>query len=282
LNKKFKAIIENLNEKIYGVESDTIDTLQRTELCIALVKETLESIRTVVLDKGFKNKEDEIEFFKEIKPIIYSKLIYYVKLFGIESKRPRGSGKSQIKYLNRHIDRLQVYFNDNLEFYHYYRRGATSLDENYFIRGKSNIRLFPDTFHFFTDKYFSTSHDCTVATIMAYDMLIVYLKKEIDNLENKNGMETVINPFQKQSRLFWTANKTDLIELIYALQSSGAINSGTADIKEVASACEHIFNIDLGDFYRTFLEIKSRKINQTKFIDNIKESLLKRIEDSDE
>lgn len=95
-------------------------------------------------------------------------------------------------------------------------------------------------------------------------------------------METVINPFQKQSRLFWTANKTDLIELIYALQSSGAINSGTADIKEVASACEHIFNIDLGDFYRTFLEIKSRKINQTKFIDNIKESLLKRIEDSDE
>ncbi|WP_458629372.1 RteC domain-containing protein [Winogradskyella sp. PC D3.3] len=34
--------------------------------------------------------------------------------------------------------------------------------------------------------------------------------------------------------------------------------------------------------YRPFLEIKSRKTNQTKFIDNIKDSLLKRIEDSSE
>ena len=282
MDKKVKNILSELDVQLEVLETETEGVLERAEKGIKITTKALEDLRQKVSRSKFKNSIAEINFFKQVKPQVCSKLVYYVKLFNIESKRPRGSSKSQIKYLNRHIDRLQVYFNDNLEFYHYYRRGATSLDKNYFIRGKSNIRLFPDTFHFFTDKYFSTSHDCTVATIMAYDMLIVYLKKEIDNLENKNGMETVINPFQNQSRLFWTANKTDLIELIYAIQSSGAINSGTADIKELASACEHIFNIDLGDFYRTFLEIKSRKINQTKFIDNIKESLLKRIEDSDE
>ena len=113
-------------------------------------------------------------------------------------------------------------------------------------------------------------------------MLIVHLKKETDKLNN-NGMETINSPNPTvSSKLFWTGNKTDLIELIYALHSSGAINSGTADIKEMASACEQIFNIDLGDYYRTFLEIRSRKINQTKFIDKLKESLTKRIEDTDE
>ena len=112
-------------------------------------------------------------------------------------------------------------------------------------------------------------------------MLIVYLKRKIDNLENKNNMELIASPYKKQSRLFWTANKTDLIELIYALHSSGAINSGTADIKEVASVCEQMFNIDLGDYYRTFLEIRSRKINQTKFIDKIKISLKNKIIASD-
>ena len=95
-------------------------------------------------------------------------------------------------------------------------------------------------------------------------------------------METNINAFKKQSKLFWTGNKTDLIELIYALHSSGAVNSGTADIKEMASACEQMFNIDLGDYYRTFLEIRSRKMNQTKFIDKLKNSLENKMLDSDE
>jgi hypothetical protein len=113
-------------------------------------------------------------------------------------------------------------------------------------------------------------------------MLIVYLQKEIELIENKNGMETNINAFQKQSKLFWTGNKTDLIELIYALHTSGAINSGTADIKEVALVCEQMFNVNLGDYYRTFLEIRSRKINQTKFIDKLKESLTNKMLESDE
>jgi hypothetical protein len=50
----------------------------------------------------------------------------------------------------------------------------------------------------------------------------------------------------------------------------------------MAAVCEQIFNIDLGNYYHTFIEIRSRKSNSTKFIDKLKESLLKRIEESDE
>lgn len=283
---KFDKIIAELNDKIYTIESEATatDVLQLSEKCIKIVKETLETIRAMVLKDDFKSTQDEIDFFKNVKPQVYSKLIYYAKLFSIESKRPRGSSKSQVTYLNQQIERLQIYFNDNLEFYHYFRRKLNTLDKNYFVRGKSNIRLFPDTFHFFTDKKFATSHDSTVATIMAYDMLIIYLKQEIDTLENNNNnnMEASVQPFQKRSNLFWTGSKTDLIELIYALHSSGAINSGTADIKEMAAACEHIFNVDLGHYYHTFIELKARKTNRTKFIDQLKEALIKRMEESDE
>ncbi len=238
--------------------------------------------RKLINKHEFKSRHDEINFFKKIKPHLNSKLIYYVKLFNIEGKRPRSSKKSQSKYLNGHIDKLQDYFNDNLEFYHYYRRNANSLDEQYFLRGNADIRLFPDCLLFFTDEQFSTSHDGTVATIIAYDMLIVHLKTEIDKLENNNGMEQAMNPFSQQSHLFWTAHKTDLIELIYALHSCGAVNSGTADIKEMAAAFERLYNIDLGNYYHTFVEIRSRKSNNTKFLDKLKTALLKRYEDSDE
>lgn len=280
--KEIDKIFKHFDSSIENLETDVEDILLKAEEGIKIAKNALHSMRRYILNNDFKTKEAEILFFKNSKPKIYSKLIYYVKLFNIESKRPRGSKKSQAKYLNNHIDRLQAFFNDNLEFYHYYRRGATTFDKQYFLRGNADIRLHSDAFHFFTDEQFSTSHDSTVATILAYDMLIVHLKKETDKLNN-NGMETLNSPNPtKSSKLFWTASKTDLIELIYALHSSGAINSGTADIKEMASACEQIFNIELGDYYRTFLEIRSRKINQTKFIDKLKDTLIKRIQDIDE
>lgn len=277
----YNSIISDLDKKLEVLEMENNDSLYKSEVGITYTEISIKKLQKMVIDKGFKSLQAEIHFFKHLKPLVFSKLIYYVKLINIESKRPRSRSKSQVNYLNNHIDKLQMYFNDNLEFYHYYRRGATFLDEQYFVRGKADLRLHSDSFHFFTDEQFSTSQDSTVATIMAYDMLIVYLQQEIEKLENKP--ETSISKsMYKQSKLFWTGSKTDLIELIYALQSSGVVNSGTADIKELAAVCEQIFNIELGNYYHTFIEIRSRKCNKTKFLDKMKESLLKRISELDE
>ncbi|MCB0447991.1 MAG: RteC domain-containing protein, partial [Gelidibacter sp.] len=75
------------------------------------------------------------------------------------------------------------------------------------------------------------------------------------------------------SKLFWTAHKVDLIELIYALYTSGAINRGTANINDIANSFEILLGADLGDFYRTYSEIRARKIHRTKFMDALRESL---------
>ncbi|MFK7747642.1 MAG: RteC domain-containing protein [Kordia sp.] len=156
-------LLVQLDNRLELLDKESNHILEKTEIGIELSKTFLKKAHTKVLQNGFENTEEEITFFKHYKPKIFSKLIYYQKLFNIESKRPRSSNKSQIKYFNNHIDRLQNYFNDNLEFYHYYRRGASILDEYYFVRGKADIRLFPDTFSFFIDDEFSTSHDSTVA-----------------------------------------------------------------------------------------------------------------------
>lgn len=277
----YNSIISDLDKKLEDLEMENNDSIYKSEAGITYTEISIKRLQKLVIEQGFKTLSAEIHFFKHIKPQVFSKLIYYVKLINIESKRPRSRSKSQINYLNNHIDKLQIYFNDNLEFYHYYRRGATFLDEQYFVRGKADLRLHSDSFHFFTDEQFSTSQDSTVATIMAYDMLIVYLQQEIEKLEN--NIETMIpKSMYKQSKLFWTGSKTDLIELIYALHSSAVVNSGTVDIKELASVCEQLFNIELGNYYHTFIEIRSRKCNSTKFLDRLKESLINRIKILDE
>jgi len=55
------------------------------------IKITLSKLKNFVLNNTFKDEEEEILFFKEIKPGIFSQLIYQVKINNIESKRPMGS-----------------------------------------------------------------------------------------------------------------------------------------------------------------------------------------------
>ena len=120
--------------------------------------------------------------------------------------------------------------------------------------------------------FFSTIADYKAAKILANDLIQVYIEDQLNNNSQKN-------PFDKSS-LNWVESKTALTELIYALHSQGAF--GTADIIAIAKTFENTLNISLGDFYHTFMELKSRKINRTKFLDNLKESLLKKMDEEDE
>lgn len=278
---QYQKLLTEFETQLDALEHGKEDILLKAEMGIVLVEKSIKRLQRQIIKKTFASQEDEIFFFKHIKPQIFSKLIYFVKLFNIESKRPRSNHSTQIKYLKNQIDKLQTFFNDNLEFYNYYRRGAMSLDEHYFVRGNRDLRLPLESVHFLTDEQFSTCQDATVSTIMAYDMLIVYLQREVDNLDNT--IEQPENkPMQKPSNLFWTGSKTDLIELLYALHASSAINSGTVDIKELASHFEHFYNIDLGNYYHTFIEIRSRKTSRTKFLDRLIEMLNQRMESLEE
>jgi hypothetical protein len=170
------------------------------------------------MSQGFENQYEEIEFFRNIKPQVYSKLLYYARLFNIESKRPNGCSKVERKYLVGELGKIQSFINDNLEFYQYYMCNITFLDDRFFVRGKADIRLCLDSLHFLTDEHFSTSHDHSVASIKAFDMLSVYLKKEIKMIDSK---EIIGTPADQEtnipdSKLFWTDTKKVAIELIYA------------------------------------------------------------------
>lgn len=244
-----------------------------------IIKST-ENIKALVSKSGFKTEQEEITFFKEIKPQFTSKLIYYNSLYKIETKKPFGNPRILKKYYNKELDKLKLYFDNNLDFYKYYRTGSTYLDYKYFVRGKFDIKLSLDNYYFETDTNFTTSHDFKVAKILANDLLQLYLENQLVLLENKEDkIKSQRNP---NTKLTWTGSKVALTELLYALQTEGVFNNGTADLKDIAEYFEENFNIDLGQYRRTFLEIRVRKDDRTKFISTLREKLLKRMDDTDE
>ncbi|MFD1615344.1 RteC domain-containing protein [Gelatiniphilus marinus] len=280
MSSKINNLLTNLNDQLNFIDLEIDNQSTRCEKAIEIILKTIDSLRGVLLKTKFKTDAEEIKFFKEIKPQFTSKLIYYNTIFKIEMKRPNGGNRIVKKYYNNELVKLKAFFDNELEFYKYYRSGSTYLDHKYFLRSKFDIKMSLSSYYFEADTNFSTSHDYKVAKILANDLIQLYLENNLVLIGNKdNGEKSQRKPNLK---MIWTSPKVALIELVYALHTEGVFNNGAADLKDIAEYFEHIFEIDLGQYRRTFLEIRTRKADRAKFLTTLNKGLLKRMEDTDE
>lgn len=95
-----------------------------------------------------------------------------------------------------------------------------------------------------------------------------------------NGNSNLAPSWDSPENQEWSVSKIHLVELIYALHSREAMNNGAISIKELVMLFETILEVDLGDIYRSWKDIQLRE-NPTKFLDELKESLLKRLSEED-
>ena len=163
---------------------------------------------------------------------------------------------------------MKYFYGQNLEFYNYYRRKATYLDHKYFVRHQYDLKAkFQTNLHNF-DENFTTANDDLVARIIANDLLEKYILFEIENIGTNKEKNCDCT-----SKLEWSSPKVNLIELIYALHQAKCFNNGNIELNEIIRHSEKFLNIDLSSFYKTLGEIKGRKINRTKFLHFLNNSL---------
>ena len=263
---------QNKNQNLQDINVLT----QKLELSI----NTLNQLRVLLRTKEcLFTQEAEIYFFKRIKPFVNGRIKYFLKIRKFIFERPNAGIKKQAKYVCLLIDELEKQKIRNLEFYHYIRHNSASLDHIYFVRGNCKLNFPVDTSHYFSDPEFSTSHDNLAAQVVCYDLLSVYYQKELHALTNQNTKVKRVedNPLLSCD-LSWTASKTDLVELIYALHSAGSIKNGQVEISKMAEICSELFDLNLNNVYKTYAEIKNRGKDTTKFLDQLKRSLEKRID----
>lgn len=280
MNPKYSILLNNLNEQLNFIDLEIDDQIKKCEQAITVILKSINELKKAATKTNFKSKSEEIQFFKENKPQFTSKLIYFNRVYKIEMKKPNGGNKILKKYYNNELLKLKAFFDNELEFYQYYRSGSTYLDYKYFLRGEFDIKLALDSYYFESDMSFATSHDFKVATILANDLIELYLENQLLMLENNENSEK--SQRKPNVKLTWTGSKVALIELIYALHTEGVFNNGAADLKDIAEYFEHTFEIDLGQYRRVFLEIRARKSDRTKFLTTLNDSLQKRMENSDD
>jgi len=287
-------MIGSLKQRLITLESDLkkidqeeIHALAKAKRSLIHIKECCKELSLMSLKNEFKDKKEEIEFFKELKLSFYSKLYYFTDIINLESQRPNGSDKVKRKFLKEHLYKISEHFNLHRALYQYYRMELTDWDDKYFTQIKK-----------FENKYdaqgniiqceddYSSTHDLLFAKIIANDKFETYLRRELINLSNNKNTDIASVPDIEaistvHKKLTWTASKSALTELIYAVHCSGSVNNGKADIKDIAEFVEAMFNVDLGDFYRTYVELRMRN-HQTKYLDSLKDALLLKMDEDDE
>lgn len=270
-----QRLLIEMELSIKEVSKETSHSLQKAERCCLVVNEILNRLKVFMVDYVFLNIEEEVLFFKNFKPSIYKELIFYSELIYIEAKKPIGK-KEQIKsYFPHVLDQIQEFFIRNHQLYIYYQLGKSDQDGKLFLRDSKPISLIPDYAQDY-DPIFSTVNSSKLAKIMAYEALTDYIRKTVQRLEMGNGMETIESSLHK-----WTDSKSALIELAYALHSRGAVNHGKSDVKMIINIMETLFDVQVGNFYRTFQSMRIRKKNRTIFLDSLKDSLEKRMDETD-
>ncbi len=277
MNQKILKLLEQLDEQLFANNTLTDDLLVTEANAIDITITILSQLKLLIVGYNFNSQEEEIHFFKHQKPQFISRLIYHHSIYHIELHKPIGGEVQMRAYFEKELLKLKHFFDANLEFYKYMRSDSEYLDHAYFLRGEPMMKLCQDLASYESDPQFCTSHGFILATTIANCQVEDYINLCLVNLDqmlvNMNGQI-----FSNQNPT-WKRSKTSLIELIYALHYQGAIENSKSGLKGLIFFFESVFNIKLGNHYVTISEIKERKNGISKFLDSLKESFIRNIED---
>lgn len=260
-------LLKELESKISSLKDEGEISVASTVKGLELATRALHSLRDFVAAYRFKDIEEEVQFFRLKKPLIASKHYYLQSILDYFINEPVGSKKKMKAFIITELERVRSFTKVNIEFYQYWKSSVSYRDEELFSRKTTQ-------YHFQQDSAFFTSGDDLAARFMANDLLCDFLKLRLRELHEKISTDL--------PKLTWTSAKIDMIELIYSLHTSGAINNGETDIKQIAKAFEGFFNLSLGNYYDSFNKIRLRKNGQTTFLDALKSKLMAKVESMDE
>lgn len=266
-----KSLCANLetkmNSQLQLLEREEEDVVSRCNKSLVHIAMVLHELKGYLADYEFKGKEEEIYFFKHQKPLFLSRYFFFDGLRALRIKEPNARNGARELFYEKQLDQLQTVASENWEFMQYCHSGSDILDDKYFRRG-----FLPET-DVMTDRTFSTGYDERLGRLLANRLLKEQVAAILISAERNAPLG--------RSSMTWTGSKADLIELIYGLEAVGAINKGHADIKEIASAFESLFGINLGNLYRQFLDIRLRKKQKTCFLTDMNQKLAEKIQESD-
>lgn len=266
--RKHVSTLQRLKSELAYLDLRGENAAKNSNQALGIIKKALASIEMEILKQGFPSIEDEIFYFKEIKPPICALQIAYGMILQLEQMRPFSTKDEMAKAIKKSCKFLKMHFEKFSEFIAYYNTGIDTEDYKYFLRENKCILAYNPLL---SAQALSTGYDVIVAYMLAYRLLI-----ENYDIHQKDQQQ------KKQSTLKWSGDKVAFVELISGLYSMRVVSGSSLDLKSITMELSSIFDVDIKDIYGKRKEIKLRKGERFKFLRQMLNELEKEFDDNDD
>lgn len=274
MEKYFNMQLQEVERRIAAVADDMSGekVIASCREMVLYLKEKIHELKAFALTHPFSDEAEEIRFFKYYKPALTGRLLYYYRVYQIESSCP-ACHEIAAAYYRKAMARAGEVIERYLPFYQYYRSKATYRDSYYFTCKRHELSPESGSLVLDEEAEFSTGYDMLAARLISVEMLLDYLNRKIS--QPPREADTAIGKAHH-----WTGTKISAIQIIYGIHAAGSVDNGNAEIGELVLLFEKAFHIDLGDVYHAFGRLRGQQ-NPTAYLDEMKEKLLKRMRDMD-
>ena len=162
MNDFYRQLYENLVQGIDECEKQHTDFRQHIECCFHICESTNQLVDKQLASATFRSEEEEIIFFKHIRPKFSSLVEFYSIIYRAELFLPEGQN-AKMQFWKNELQRAENFFDFNKEFYQYIKDGETFRDKEYFLRSSEE----------------SAGANSLIAQITARELYVELLKKKI-------------------------------------------------------------------------------------------------------
>lgn len=250
--------------------------LAKAESCFILCCQHLRELKEFISGYSFKDQQEEIQFYKELKPQFLKEMHYYLKLIQVEARRPVGTPEDTAGYYRNQIREIGAYMERNHILYLYYKKEANHWDDKLFVKEPEGVFMLSPEYHYSDGP--GNIYSYKLAKIQAYEELTILLQGLIldpgSQITQAQGGKGAAPP------LSWKGTQAQFYEWVLGVVKSGVL--GDISMKVAMEWLGYCVAIKVGHYYRYLQVMRIRKKIRTPFLKKCMEAAEAYMDECDE
>jgi hypothetical protein len=183
------SLIQFAHGKFYSLLKAELETCMKegsfqkaVENCFLTAGNYWSELRATVAEYKFQSVDDEMEFFKQVKPLFTSELEYYSLLYHTLLFCPNDVDE-QKRFWQREARRLDEFKAQNADFLDYYHSGRKDLDGFYYRRAHEIGAVEEEHESYDGEPRSRTSHDHLISKLWALERYHDYVQNKLNEID---------------------------------------------------------------------------------------------------
>lgn len=263
-----RLLLKDMEVRLSEIQTGK-DPLKEYEQAIVTIHNYLNQVTDSFPDfQG--NRYEQIEFYKTLMPRFHGHLIYFIRLYQLESALPTGSPGARKRLMRKELKHVVHYFREHEKEYRYYKTGEEAFDDELFMQQQIPSLFLLDETAGFSDHQLCTPTGIIFAKFFAYERLQEYITGNLKRITGSHAGTA--------GRLHFKGKKIQIAEVLYAWHYAGAFDE---EIKQIAEVLGSAVGLDLSNIYRMKSDLYNRQV-VSSYLDHLGKVLRKGLDEDDD